>query len=69
MQSDASEVAEVLDHLRKVAKARDKAARDERAGILAALQAGARQADVARAIDRSREHVRLVWDRWSKGQR
>jgi len=58
-----------LAHLRRIAAMRRKAADQERPAIVAALQAGHRQAEVARAIDRTREHVRLVWEAWKDAQR
>lgn len=54
---------DAMERLRRMARARHNATKDERAVIVEALQKGARQADVARAIDRSREHVAQVWRR------
>jgi hypothetical protein len=46
--------------LREIAAERKRLAEVEPAAIVAALEAGVRQADVARDIDRTREHVRRV---------
>jgi hypothetical protein len=53
-----------LAQLRRMAVARYDATKDEHAVIIEALLNGARQSEVARAIGRSREHVRKVYDRW-----
>lgn len=46
--------------LRKLATDRVKAVQREADAIVEALRAGVRQVDVARDIDRSREHVRKI---------
>lgn len=46
--------------LRKLATDRAKAARLEASAIVEALRVGVRQVDVARDIERSREHVRKI---------
>lgn len=46
--------------LRKLASDRRKAATAESAAIVTALRAGVRQVDIARDIERSREHVRQI---------
>ena len=48
------------ERLRTIAAARKKATADERAAVLDALEAGVRQADIARDLERSREHIRLI---------
>lgn len=53
-----------LERLRRMQRGRENATKDERATIIAAGLDGYRQAEVARAIGRSREHVRKVWDAW-----
>lgn len=46
--------------LRTLASKRQRQAADEVAAVQAALQAGVRQADIARDLDRSREHIRRI---------
>lgn len=56
--------AEARQRLRKLAAARKRAARkaaeDELAAVQHALDIGVRQVDVARDLERSREHIRLI---------
>lgn len=46
--------------LRELAAQRRQAAEAEAEAIVAALRAGVRQVDIARDLDRSREHIRQV---------
>lgn len=48
------------EQLRQLAAERERLEQAEPAAIVAALQAGVRQADIVRDIGRSREHVRRV---------
>ncbi|HEV7651317.1 MAG TPA: hypothetical protein VGP26_24470 [Actinophytocola sp.] len=48
------------EQLRQLAAERERLAEAEPAAIAAALRAGVRQADVARDVGRTREHVRRV---------
>jgi hypothetical protein len=52
--------AQARTRLRKLAAERERLAADEPAAIVAALQAGVRQVDIARDLDRTREHVRRI---------
>lgn len=49
-----------LDRVREAVAARQRAEKEELEAILDALRAGERQADVARASGRSREHLRKL---------
>lgn len=46
--------------LREIATARQTAEDGEAPAVIAALEAGVRQADIARDLDRGREHVRRI---------
>lgn len=59
---ETPEQAEVIRRLRRVATTRKRAAEQEVALIHEATDLGIRQADIARALERSREHIRLTLD-------
>lgn len=51
---------EARAELRRIAADRDRIAHEEPAAIIAALEAGVRQTDVAKDIGRTREHIRRL---------
>ena len=46
--------------LREIAAARQKAEEGEAPAVIDALKAGVRQVDIARDLDRGREHIRRI---------
>lgn len=59
---ETPEQADVIRRLRRVAAARKRAAEQEGDLIREATELGVKQADIARALDRSREHIRITLD-------
>lgn len=60
MTTPTTDHTELRAALREIADVRRRLADDETAAVLAALRGGVRQADIARDLDRSREHIRKI---------
>lgn len=58
-----------LAKLRRIAKQRDRAAKEEPDAIAEALRAGLRVTDIAEAAGRTREHIRRVAIKHGIGER
>lgn len=58
--TETSEQQAARARLRDIAAARRKAEQGEAPAVIDALKVGVRQADVARDLDRGREHIRRI---------